>query len=196
MEPTTRRTVLKTAAAIPLAATFGLLVSPLLRFLRPTLKPLDVIGPSDQPIAEQPLPTYTDKDFPDDWTCLPFMFRQSYLEYNPEAKETRLIPGYIVKIPGGDIVAYSRICPHLGCIFNFVKDPAECAKGYNFDPRTLDAEKIGRPVFACPCHLSVYDIENGGKVVSGPAPRPPRKFEVKREGDQIKVTSLEAGGIA
>ena len=194
MEPTTRRTLLKTAAAIPLAATFGLLVSPLLRFLRPTLKPLDVIGPSDQPVAEQPVPTFTDADFPDEWTCLPFMFKQSYLEYNPEGKETRQIPGFIVKIPGGDIVAYSRICPHLGCIFNFVKDPAECAKGYNFDPRSLDPK--GRPVFACPCHLSVYDIANGGKVVSGPAPRPPRKFEVKKVGTAITVTSLEAGGIA
>jgi Rieske Fe-S protein len=152
------------------------------------LKPLDVIGKSDQPLAEQPVPTFKQSDFPTEWTALPFMFRQSYIEYNPEGKETRQIPGYIVKIPGGDIVAYSRICPHLGCIFNFVKDPAECAKGYNFHP--------AGPVFACPCHLSVYDIAQGGKVVSGPAPRPPRKFDVKVEGDTIKVLSLEAGGIA
>src|SRR5580658_2263205 len=188
MEGTNRRTVLKTVAAIPLAATFGLLISPLLRYLRPTLKPLDVFGPSDQPIAEAPVPTFKESDFPDTWTCLPFMFKQSYIEYNPEGRETRQIPGFIVKIPNGDIVAYSRICPHLGCIFNFVKDPEECKKGYNFLP--------AGPVFACPCHLSVYDIAQGGKVVSGPAPRPPRSFEVKRDGDQIKVTSLEAGGIA
>ncbi|HEY9773268.1 MAG TPA: ubiquinol-cytochrome c reductase iron-sulfur subunit [Planktothrix sp.] len=188
MEPTTRRTLLKTAAAIPLAATFGLLISPMLRFLRPTLKPLDIIGKSDQPIAEAPVPTFKQSDFPDVWTAIPFMFKQSYIEYNPEGKETRQIPGFIVKIPGGDIVAYSRICPHLGCIFNFVKDPNECAKGYNFHPNG--------PVFACPCHLSVYDIAQGGKVVSGPAPRPPRKFDVKIDGDTIKVLSLEAGGIA
>ncbi len=36
----------------------------------------------------------------------------------------------------------------------------------------------------------------GGKVVSGPAPRPPRHFDIKKEGDQYKVVSLEAGGIA
>jgi len=196
MEGTNRRTLLKTVAAIPLAATFGLLISPMLRYMRPTLKPLDVIGPSDQPIAEEPVPTFKDSDFPEDWTCLPFMFRQSYIEYNPEGKETRLIPGFIVKIPGGDVVAYSRICPHLGCIFNFVKDPSECAKGYNFDPRSLTPGGPGRPVFACPCHLSVYDIQNGGKVVSGPAPRPPRSFSLKKEGDTYKVLTLEAGGIA
>lgn len=183
-----RRVILKTVAALPLAATFGLLISPFLRYLRPTLKPLDILGQSDQPLAEPPIPTYTDKDFPDPWTCLPFMFNQKYVEYNPEAAEVRKIPGYIVKLPNGDVVAYSRICPHLGCIFNFVKDPDECAKGYNFKP--------AGPVFACPCHLSVYDIAQAGKVVSGPAPRPPRKFEVKKVSGTYQVIALEAGSIA
>jgi Rieske Fe-S protein len=181
-----RRIFLQSIAAIPLAATLGLLASPLLRYLRPTLKPLDVFGSSDQPLAEEPV-AFTDKDFPEPWTCIPFVFKQSYLEYNPEGKETREIPGFIVKTGAGDVVAYSRICPHLGCIFNFVKDPAECAKGYNFKP--------AGPVFACPCHLSVYDIAQGGKVVSGPAPRPPRQFTLKKEGEEYKVVSLEAGGI-
>lgn len=187
MEGTTRRVLLKTIAAVPLAFTFGLVASPMLRFLRPTLGPLDVFGPSDQPQADEPV-AFKDSDFPSEWTCLPFMFKQSYIEYNPEGKEVRNIPGFIVKLPTGDVVAYSRICPHLGCIFNFVKDPDECAKGYNFRPNG--------PVFACPCHLSVYDIAQGGKVVSGPAPRPPRSFTVKKEGDKYSIVSLEAGGIA
>lgn len=183
-----RRTMLKTVAAIPLALTFGLLLSPFLRFLRPTLGPLDILGKSDQPLAEEPIPEFTDDMFPEAWTALPFMFNQKYIEYNPELKEVRTIPGYIVKLPNGEIVAYSRICPHLGCIFNFVKDPEECAKGYNYKP--------DGPVFACPCHLSVYDIAQAGKVVSGPAPRPPRKFELERVGNKITVKSLEAGSIA
>ncbi len=183
-----RRTILKTVAAIPVAGTLFLLASPFLRYLRPTLKPLDILGKSDQPLAEEPVPKFKDSDFPDAWTCIPFMFYQKYIEYNPEEKEVRTIPGFIVKLPNNDIVAYSRICPHLGCIFNFVKDPNECAKGYNFKPNG--------PVFACPCHLSVYDIAQGGKVVSGPAPRPPRKFEIKRDGDNIEILSLEAGSIA
>ena len=116
---------------------------------------------SDQPLAEEPV-VFKDSDFPEPWTCLPFVFKQSYIEYNPEGKETRDIPeALLLKPAAGDIVAYSRITVHiLGCIFNFVKDPAECAKGYNFKP--------AGPVFACPCHLSVYDISQGGKVVSGP----------------------------
>lgn len=183
-----RRTILKTVAAVPLALTFGLLASPFLRYLRPTLKPLDILGQSDQPTAEPPIPTFTDADFPTPWTCIPFMFNQKYVEYNPEEKEVRKIPGFIVKLPNNDIVAYSRICPHLGCIFNFVNDPAECAKGYNFKPEG--------PVFACPCHLSVYDIAQGGKVVSGPAPRPPRRFTIENVDGKMQVTNLEAGSIA
>lgn len=185
---TSRRLLLKTVAAIPLAATFGLLASPFLRFLRPTLKPLDILGGSDQPVAAPPKVAFKDSDFPAPWTCLPFMFNQGYIEYNPEGTEIRQIPGFIVKLPTGDVVAYSRICPHLGCIFNFVADPNECAKGYNFKP--------DGPVFACPCHFSVYDIAKGGKVVSGPAPRPPRSFTIAKEGDEYVVKSLEAGGIA
>lgn len=186
-EGTSRRLLLKTVAAIPLAFTFGLLASPMLRFLRPTIKPLDLLGPSDQPAPLKDV-SFTEKDFPDTWTCLPFTFSQTYKEYNPEGMEVRKIPGFAVKLPTGEVVAYSRICPHLGCIFNFVKDPEECAKGYNFKPNG--------PVFACPCHLSVYDIAQGGKVVSGPAPRPPRRFDVKNEGGKISIISLEAGGIA
>jgi Rieske Fe-S protein len=189
-----RRTVLKTVAAIPLAFTFGLLASPFLRFLRPTLKPLDILGQSDQPLAEPPIPTFTDKDFPAPWTCIEFMFNQKYIEYNPEAKEIRKIPGFIVKLPTGDVVAYSRICPHLGCIFNFVKEPADVAKNYNY--KAPDKPEDQHPYFACPCHLSVYDIANAGKVVSGPAPRPPRKFEVKKVGESYQVIALEAGSIA
>lgn len=189
-EGTSRRGLLKFVAGVPLALTFGLAFSPLFRFLLPTRKPLDLFGPSDQPEALRDV-KFKDSDFPDTWTCLPFMFEQTYKEYNPEGQEVRKIPGFAVKMPDGDVVAYSRICPHLGCIFNFVNEKAVAATGYNYDPPKWDG-----PVFACPCHLSVYDILQNGKVVSGPAPRPPRSFTVKKEGDTITIVSLEAGGIA
>lgn len=187
-EGTTRRGLLKTAAAIPLAFTFGLAFSPLFRFLLPTRKPLDLLGPSDQPAAVVPV-EFSDSDFPSAWTCLPFEFQQSYKEYNPEVKEVRKIPGFILKLPTGEVVAYSRICPHLGCIFNFVPKPEDVAKGYNY-------AGAKHPMFACPCHFSVYDPLQNGKVVSGPAPRPPRSFTLKKEGGKYTVLSLEAGGIA
>src|SRR5262245_41919568 len=107
-EGTGRRTLLKVVAAMPLAASFGLLASPFMRYLRPTIKPLDLLGPSDQLKANKPVEFKTG-DFPEEWTCLEFMFEQTYKEYNPEDKEVRKIPGFAVKLPTGDIVAYSRI---------------------------------------------------------------------------------------
>ncbi|MBX9688793.1 MAG: hypothetical protein K2X27_18945, partial [Candidatus Obscuribacterales bacterium] len=87
-EGTTRRSFL---AAIPLAATFGLLISPFMRYLRPTIKPLDILGPSDQPKALEDV-SFKQGDFAEPWTCLQFMFSQTYKEYNPEGMEVRKIP--------------------------------------------------------------------------------------------------------
>jgi ubiquinol-cytochrome c reductase iron-sulfur subunit len=49
-------------------------------------------------------------------------------------------------------IAYSRVCTHAGC-------PVAL---YRADRRQL----------FCPCHQSVFDAVNGGKVLAGPADRP------------------------
>jgi Rieske Fe-S protein len=50
------------------------------------------------------------------------------------------------------VIAYSAVCVHTGCDVT------------NWDP--------DRQLLECPCHYSFYDPKQGGKVVSGPAPRP------------------------
>ena len=50
------------------------------------------------------------------------------------------------------VVAYSAVCTHAGC-----------------DVITWHAD---RHLLECPCHNSVYDPMEAGKVVGGPAPRP------------------------
>jgi len=55
---------------------------------------------------------------------------------------------WVVKKPDDKLTAFSPICPHLGCRYDWNQE-----------------EKL----FICPCHNSVYTIE--GAVVSGPAPR-------------------------
>lgn len=184
---TTRRSILKTLAALPLAFTFTLVGAPLLRYARPTVGPLDIFAPPDTPRPDGEV-VFSYDDFLKPWTCREFTFTQEYVQYNADGKESRKIPGYIVKLPSGEIVAYSRICPRLGCVFRFVEDPEICKRDFNYRPNG--------PVFACPCHLSVYDIEQGGKVVSGPAPSPPHKFVLKEGAETIRVVELEAGGIA
>ncbi len=69
------------------------------------------------------------------------------------------------------------------------------AAGYNYTPSP------GQKVFACPCHLSVYDpmqsdTKGQGKVVSGPAPRSPFKFNFEIKDGTIAISSLESGGIS
>jgi arsenite oxidase small subunit len=66
--------------------------------------------------------------------------------------------------PDGDIVAFSQICQHLGCIYAFQKPGTapSCNSSYN----------APKPVGYCCCHGTIYDLVNAGEVVSGPSPRP------------------------
>src|SRR5271165_7400346 len=92
------------------------------------------------------------------------------LSFNYPLVET---PNILVKLgsqaqggvgPDSDIVAYSQICQHLGCIFAYVDTGAGPSCNASF--------KANGPVGYCCCHGSIYDLLNGAKVVSGPAPRP------------------------
>jgi arsenite oxidase small subunit len=66
--------------------------------------------------------------------------------------------------PDGDIVAFSLICQHLGCIYGFLPRGTSppCDPQYN----------APKPVGYCCCHGSIYDFTNAASVVGGPSPRP------------------------
>jgi arsenite oxidase small subunit len=66
--------------------------------------------------------------------------------------------------PDGDIVAFSTLCQHLGCVVGYVPTGGSplCNSGY----------KASGPVGYCCCHGSVYDFANGANVIAPPAPRP------------------------
>jgi arsenite oxidase small subunit len=66
--------------------------------------------------------------------------------------------------PAGDIIAYSQVCQHLGCLYAFQ------AKGTS--PKCNSSYSAAGPVGYCCCHGSVYDFADDAKVVSGPAPHP------------------------
>ncbi|MBS1998397.1 MAG: hypothetical protein JSS86_18865 [Cyanobacteria bacterium SZAS LIN-2] len=189
-----RRTILKLVAGAPLVATFGLLTSPVLRFLKPTLKPLDILGQSDQPLAEPPIPTFIDKDFPAPWTCIPFIFNQKYIEYNPEGHEIRKTPGFIVRTARNEIVAFSRICT-----FRHHRHGQQQPLNFLMDTAVLDCIAQSKtPVLYCPCCccLSAFDINDSGRVLGGPAPSPLRRMTVAFDGAYYTVTGLEQDGIA
>jgi len=66
--------------------------------------------------------------------------------------------------PDGDIVAYSQVCQHLGCIWGYVPEGGS--------PKCDSSYKAQGPVGYCCCHGSIYDLTDGGKVIGGPSPRP------------------------
>ncbi|MDG6995008.1 MAG: arsenate reductase (azurin) small subunit [Nitrososphaerota archaeon] len=83
--------------------------------------------------------------------------------------------------PDGDIVAFSQICQHLGCIYAY-ESPGS-------SPACNSSYKATGPVGYCCCHGSVYDFANAGKVLGGPAPRPVPQviLEVDSSGDIYAV---------
>jgi quinol---cytochrome c reductase iron-sulfur subunit, bacillus type len=74
---------------------------------------------------------------------------------------------WVVKRPDNSVVAYGPQCTHLGCAYHW--------------------DEIRRE-FLCPCHNSVFAVD--GKVVSGPAPRPLDRYDVKVDGRKLFVGRL------
>lgn len=68
----------------------------------------------------------------------------------------------LVRLDGGDFVAYSAVCTHQGCTV---------------------AYKDGQ--LACPCHGSVFDPANGGEVVTPPAEQPLAEIPVEVRGGEV-----------
>jgi len=198
-----RREILKGILALPvIGAISSLFISPFVRYLKPSSGPLatmEVMKTPDKPMAVTEV-AFGLTEFPEPWSFKYFMFQEANREYTSVSEQIKTIPGAAVRLPSStngkpDFVVFSRVCPHLGCVFNFVPQEDEVAKGYNYTP------KPGQKVFACPCHLSVYDpmqTDSKGqvKVVSGPAPRSPFKFNYEVDSSQLVIKSLESGGIS
>jgi menaquinol-cytochrome c reductase iron-sulfur subunit len=74
---------------------------------------------------------------------------------------------WVVKQADNSIVAFGPQCTHLGCAYHWEE---------------------GKNEFLCPCHSSLFAID--GRVVSGPAPRPLDRYEVKIEGARLLIGPL------
>jgi Rieske Fe-S protein len=75
-------------------------------------------------------------------------------------------PAIAVGLGGGTPVAYSSICPHLGCAVLWKKES-------------------GR--LECPCHDGAFDARSG-RVLAGPPPRPLARIRLERRDDGIYAT--------
>ncbi len=79
-------------------------------------------------------------------------------------------PVWVIQDKKGNYKAFSAICTHLGCIAEWQQD---------------------KQIFFCPCHAGVLD-ENG-KVISGPPPRPLPPYNLETKDDRIYITGLKEG---
>src|SRR6266566_147080 len=70
------------------------------------------------------------------------------IKFRPE----ELLPPTVMNWTVDGIVAYSKICTHVGC------------------PAALYEHTTHH--ILCPCHQSTFDAQRGAKVIFGPAPRP------------------------
>jgi menaquinol-cytochrome c reductase iron-sulfur subunit len=69
---------------------------------------------------------------------------------------------WVIKEPGNRITAFAPQCTHLGCAYHWEEQ---------------------RQQFVCPCHSSIFARD--GRVLSGPAPRPLDRYDVKIEGTKF-----------
>lgn len=215
--PLNRRGFLKLATAVPALGALAALASPLLRMLKPNVGKFKLLAPTaqDAPRGEAIVAAHLD-EVSKPWDFKYFVFTQRYPQYTPEGFKAANVPGVVIRLPypirlpvgwakdigqepkvtESDIIVFSRICPHLGCIYNYVPNYKEITAGYGgYAPPSQRQHAL----MGCPCHLSIYDPadrEVPGRVLSGPAPRPPRTFLFEIQGPNIVVTVVEPGGIA
>jgi Rieske Fe-S protein len=71
-------------------------------------------------------------------------------------------PAIVVRLPNGELRAFSATCTHLSCTVQY----------------RSDLQQIW-----CACHNGHYDLS--GRNVSGPPPRPLRAYDVNVKGDEI-----------
>jgi Rieske Fe-S protein len=75
----------------------------------------------------------------------------------------------LVRLRGGELVAYSQRCPHLSCAVVYERDAQR---------------------FFCPCHEGAFEL-HGGVPIAGPPRRPLARIRLEREGDVIYAAGLE-----
>lgn len=84
-------------------------------------------------------------------------------------KTGRPVPGGVG--PGRDIVAYSTMCAHMGCVVSY---------------------DGGERVFRCPCHFTIYDAEQAGQMVCGQATQnlPQIVLEHDEKSDEVRAVAV------
>jgi Rieske Fe-S protein len=79
-------------------------------------------------------------------------------------------PCLLIRMPDGELVAYSQKCTHLSCAV---------------------VPEIAAGVLHCPCHEGYFDLRTG-RNIAGPPPRPLPTIELVIEGDDVYAVAVHA----
>ena len=74
-------------------------------------------------------------------------------------------PAIVVRLPGGELRAFTGVCTHLSCTVQYRQDLQH---------------------IWCACHNGHYDLN--GRNIAGPPPRPLQAFDVNVQGDEIVIS--------
>ena len=133
---------------------------------------LPVLAAAGQATAAdaRPLAVIDQKELAAPWAAAEFSFEL----------EGERVPAIVVKLPGERWYASSLICPHAKCVARYFRDVTVAQDTFDVAAKN--------PVLGCPCHFSVFDVADGGKVISGPAPNPPQQLIVEVRGGKVLVS--------
>lgn len=93
------------------------------------------------------------------------------------------VPGSLRTDDGRDLVGFSRVCTHQGCIVDLNRSPEAIAVAANY--------RTDHPSLVCGCHLSVFDPLQGGRAMSGPAQLPLARVELDIRDDAVYAVGIE-----
>jgi arsenite oxidase small subunit len=88
-----------------------------------------------------------------------------------------------VIVAGVHYAAFSRVCTHLGCEVNPLRNLEAAALTFNHRPE--------RPVLGCPCHFSMFDPLLEGESVFGKALYPLPRVRLEVKGGKIFAVGIE-----
>ncbi|WP_424949926.1 ubiquinol-cytochrome c reductase iron-sulfur subunit [Deinococcus sp.] len=176
-----RRTLLERWWLIPVGLTASAFAGLGLYALRVSRKSVPG-GPQFQAGAAQKVSAFS--NLGDDWAEVNFVYagRPCTLLRLPAATLGSL------ELEGRHYAAFSRVCTHLGCTVNLVRDTEVLAFSFNY--RAPDPEGQ-HPYLGCPCHYSVFNPLASGEAVFGKAHLPLPRVRLERRGGDLWATGIE-----